>query len=159
MLVNRNYVLTEYVLNENDCTAKINNNNNNNSNNNNNNNNSNTRRMQALWGEPWTLRFRRWKRSRAFSRRCQRSLATCQAMHGDAVKARPGREKTKMVAAQGSNSSISTLRIRFLPLVVFSVLSCTFSEHYRKKSVDQRPPKSKADFRTPIVDLLCVQEG
>ena len=77
-------------------------------------------------------------------RECQRSLATCQAMHGDAVKARPGREKTKMVAAQGSNSSVSTLRIRFLPLVAFSVLSCTFSEHYRKKSVDQRPPKSKA---------------
>ena len=43
------------------------------------------------------LRFRRWKRSHAFSRRCQRSLATCQAMHGDAVKARPGRGKTKMV--------------------------------------------------------------
>ena len=42
-----------------------------------------------------TLRFRRWKRSRAFSRRCHRSLATCQGMHGDAVKARPGREKTK----------------------------------------------------------------
>ena len=42
-----------------------------------------------------TLRFRRWKRSRALSRRCHRSLATCQAMHGDAVKARPGREKTK----------------------------------------------------------------
>ena len=66
-----------------------------------------------------TLRFRRWKRSRAFSRRCQRSLATCQAMHGDAVKARPGREKTKMVAAQGSNSSVSTLRIRFLPIGCF----------------------------------------
>ena len=80
-------------------------------------------------------------------------------MHGDAVKARPGREKTKMVAAQGSNSSVSTLGIRFLPLVVFSVLSCTFSEHNRKKSVDERPPKSKAEFRTPIVDLLCVKEG
>ena len=78
-------------------------------------------------------------------------------MHGDAVKARPGWEKTKMVAAQGSNSSVSTLRIRFLPLVVFSVLSCTFSEHYRMKSVDQRPPKSKAEFRTPIVDLLCAE--
>ena len=42
-----------------------------------------------------TLRFRRWKRSRALSRRCHRSLAACQAMNGDAVKARPGREKTK----------------------------------------------------------------
>ena len=38
-------------------------------------------------------------------------------------------------------SSVSTLRIRFLALVVFSVLSSTFSEHCRKKSVDQRPPK------------------
>ena len=46
--------------------------------------------------------------------------------------------------AQGSNLSVSTLRIRFLALVVFSVLSCTFSERCRKKSVDQRPPKSKA---------------
>ena len=81
-------------------------------------------------------------------------------MHGDAVKARPGREKTKMVAAHGSNSSVSTLRVRFLPLVVFSVLSRTFkSEHYRNKSVDQRPPKSKVEFRTPIVDLLCVKQG
>ena len=42
-----------------------------------------------------TIRFRRLKRSRVFSRRCHRSLATCQAMHGDAVKARAGREKTK----------------------------------------------------------------
>ena len=64
-------------------------------------------------------------------------------MHVDAVKARPGREKKKMVAAQGSNSSVS----------------CTFSEHYRKKSVDQRPPKSKAEFWTAIVDPLCVKDG
>ena len=56
-----------------------------------------------------------------------------------------------------SSSSVSTLRIRFLALVVFSVLSCTFSEHCRKKSVDQRPPKSKAEFRMPIVDFLCVK--
>ena len=42
-----------------------------------------------------TIRFRRLKRSRVFSRRCHRSLATCQAMHGDAAKARAGREKTK----------------------------------------------------------------
>ena len=55
-------------------------------------------------------------------RECQRSLATCQAMHGDAVKARPGREKTKMVAAQGSTSSVSTLSIRFLPLVFFFII-------------------------------------
>ena len=41
-----------------------------------------------------TLRFSSMERSRALSRRCHRSLATCQAMHGDAVKARPGREKT-----------------------------------------------------------------
>ena len=33
-------------------------------------------------------------------------MATCQAMHNDAVKARPGREKTKMVAAQGSNKRL-----------------------------------------------------
>ena len=84
-------------------------------------------------------------------------------MHGEAVsvKARPGREKTKMAVPPRvltRRGSVSTLRIRFLPLVVFSVLSCTFSEHYRKKSVDQRPPKSKAEFRTPIVDLLCVKE-
>ena len=46
--------------------------------------------------------------------------------------------------AQGFNLSVSTLRIRFLALVVFSVLSCTFSERCRKKSIDQRPPKSKA---------------
>ena len=69
------------------------------------------------------------------------------------------REDKNGGAAQGSNSSVSTLRIRFLPLVVLSVLSCTFSEHYRKKSVDQRPPKSKAEFRTPTDDLLCVKEG
>ena len=56
-----------------------------------------------------------------------------------------------------SSSSVSTLRIRFLALVFLSVLSCTFSEHCRKKSVDQRPPKSKAEFRMPIVDFLCVK--
>ena len=56
-----------------------------------------------------------------------------------------------------SDSSVLTLRIRFLALVVFSVLSCTFSKHCRKKSVNQRPPKSKAEFRTPIVDFLCVK--
>ena len=67
------------------------------------------------------------------------------------------RENENGGAAQGSNSSVSTLRIRFLPLVVFSVLSCTFSEHDRKKSVDQRPPKSKAEFRTPI-DRSLVRE-
>ena len=85
-------------------------------------------------------------------------------MHGEAVsvKARPGREKTKVAVPPRvltRRGSVSTLRIRFLPwLVVFSVLSCTFSEHYRKKSVDQRPPKSKEEFRTPIVNLLCVKE-
>ena len=42
-----------------------------------------------------TLRFCRWKQSRALSRRCHLSLATCQAMHCAAVKARPSREKTK----------------------------------------------------------------
>ena len=56
-----------------------------------------------------------------------------------------------------SGSSVLTRRIRFLALVVFSVLSCTFSKHCRKKSVDQRPPKSKAEFLTPIVDFLCVK--
>ena len=48
-----------------------------------------------------TRRFHRWKRSRALSRRCHRSLATCQAMHGDAVKTRPGREKTKWRCSPG----------------------------------------------------------
>ena len=122
-----------------------------------------TRRMQALWGEPWTARSVFIDRNEVVPFRGDVKdlwlLGTCQAMHGEAVKARPGREKKKMVAAQGSNSSVPTLRIRFLPLVVFSVLSCTFSEHYRKKSVDPRPPKSKAEFRTPIVDLLWVKEG
>ena len=56
-----------------------------------------------------------------------------------------------------SGSSVLTQRIRFLSLVVFSVLSCTFSKRCRKKSVDQRPPKSKAEFLTPIVDFLCVK--
>ena len=133
--------------------------------------------MQALWGEPWTtrsvfrrwkrsralsraLRFRRWKRSRALSRRCHRSLATCQTMHGDAVKACKARSRDDEMAVPPrvlSSSSVSTLRIRFLALVVFSVLSCTFSEHCRKKSVDQRPSKSKAEIRIPIVDFLCVK--
>ena len=56
-----------------------------------------------MWGEPWTAHsvFRRWKRSRALSRRCHRSLATCQAMHGDAVKARSGREMTKWLCRPG----------------------------------------------------------
>ena len=54
------------------------------------------------WAFDGTLRFRRWKRNRALSRRCHRSLATSQAMHGDAVKARPGREKTKWRCRQGS---------------------------------------------------------
>ena len=53
--------------------------------------------------------------------------------------------------------SVLTRRIRYLALVVFSVLSCTFSKLCRKKSVDQRPPKSKAEFLTSIVDFLCVQ--
>ena len=50
------------------------------------------------------FRHRRWKRSRAFSRRCHRSLAACQAMHGDpgdAARARLGREKTKWRCRQG----------------------------------------------------------
>ena len=119
--------------------------------------------MQALWGEPWTARSVFVDGNEVVPFRGDVKdlwlLAKQCTVAGGAVKARPGREKTKMVAAQGSNSSVSTLRIRFLPLVVFSVLSCTFSEHYRKKSVDQRPPKWKAEFRTPIVDLLCVKEG
>ena len=115
-----------------------------------------------MWGEPRTARsvFRRWKRSRALSRRCHRSLDTCQAMHGDAVKARPGLEMTKwrwVPPRVFSSSSVSTPRVRFLALVVFSVLSCTFSEHCRKKSVDQRPTKSKAEFGMPIVDFLWVK--
>ena len=56
-----------------------------------------------------------------------------------------------------SGSSVLTLRIRFLALLVFSVLSDTFSKHCWKKSVNQRPPKLKAEFRTPIVDFLCVK--
>ena len=58
-----------------------------------------------------------------------------------------------------SGAFVLTRRIRFLALVVFSVLSCTFSKHCRKKSVNQRPPKSKAEFRdrTPIADFLCVK--
>ena len=57
------------------------------------------------------------------------------------------------------NSFISTLRIRFLLLVVFSVRSSIFSEHCRKNSVNQRPLKSKAEVWTPIVDLLIVKDG
>ena len=117
--------------------------------------------MQALWGEPWTTRsvFRRWKRSRALSRRCHRSLATCQAMHGDAVKARPGREMTKWRCRLGFYQARPFRPWGFdsSHWFFFSELSCTFSEHCRKKSVDQRPPKSKAEFRMPIVDFLCVK--
>ena len=81
-----------------------------------------------------TLRFRRWKRSRALSRRCHRPLATCQAMHGDLVTQRrqgPVERRRTRGAAQGSNLSASTPRIRFLEMVVFSVLSTTFSGYTR----------------------------
>ena len=80
---------------------------------------------------------------------------------GDAAKARSGRDSRDDEMAVPprvlSSSYVLTLRIRFLALVVFSVLSCTFSEHCRKKSVDQRPPKSQAEFRMPIVVFLCVK--
>ena len=58
---------------------------------------SRTRRVQALWGEPCTARsvFVDGNEVVPFSRRCQRSLATCQAMRGDAVKARPVERRRK----------------------------------------------------------------
>ena len=58
--------------------------------------------------------------------------ANVPTLHGDAVKARPGREKTKWWCHQDSNLPVSTLRFRFLALVVFSVLSSKFSEHCQK---------------------------
>ena len=72
-----------------------------------------------------TLRFRRWKRSRALSRRCHRSLATCQAMHGDAVKARPGREKTKWRGRPGF--SLAPSLVRFDPEDSIPRIGCFLS--------------------------------
>ena len=54
-----------------------------------------------------------------------------------------------MVAAQGSNSSVSTLRIRFLPIVVFSVLSCTFFEHYPKEVSRSTATKVESGISDP----------
>ena len=88
-----------------------------------------------------TLRFRRWKRSRALSRRCHRSRLLAKQCTVTQWSQRPVERRRNGGVAQGSNSSASTLRIRFLALVVFSVLSRTFSEHCTKKSVDQRPPE------------------
>ena len=78
-----------------------------------------------------TIRFRRWKRSHAFSRRCHGSLAPCQVMH--AVKPRPRREKTKWRCSSGFQLVRFETEDSISALVVFSVLSCTFSEHCRKK--------------------------
>ena len=74
-------------------------------------------------------------------------------------KARPREDEIAVPPRALLNSFISTLRIRFLVLVVFSVRSSIFFEHCRKNSVNQRPLKSKAEVWTPIVDLLCVKDG
>ena len=74
-------------------------------------------------------------------------------------KARPREDEMAVPPRALLNSFISTLRIRFLVLVVFSVRSSIFFEHCRKNSVNQRPLKSKAEVWTPIVDLLCVKDG
>ena len=87
-----------------------------------------------------TIRFRRLKRSREMSPIS--GYLPSNARWRSEGKGRSREDEGDV--AQGSNLSVSTLRIRFFALVVFSVLSCTFSERCRKKSVDQRPPKSKA---------------
>ena len=52
--------------------------------------------VQALWGEPWTACFVFVDGNEAVPFRGDvTDLSTCQAMHGDAVKATPCREKTK----------------------------------------------------------------
>ena len=95
--------------------------------------------MQALWGEPWTVRSVSVDGNEVVRFRGDvTDLSQLATQCTVTVKARPGREKTKWRCRPGfSGSSVLTARIRFIALVVFSVLSCTFSEHCPKKSLDQ----------------------
>ena len=116
--------------------------------------------MQALWGEPWTARSVSVDGNEVVPFRgdvidlwlLAKQCTMTQWRQGAVERRRNGG------AAQGSVRLVRfDPRILFLALVVFSVLSRTFSKHCRKKSVDQWPPKSKAEFQTPIVDFLCVK--
>ena len=99
--------------------------------------------MQALWGEPWTAPsvFVDGNGVVPFRGDVTDLWLLAKQCTVTQWRQRPTERRRNGGVAQGSNSSASTLRIRFLALVVFSVLSRTFSEHCTKKSVDQRPPK------------------
>ena len=88
--------------------------------------------------------------SRALSRRCHPSPAACQGMHGDAVKARPGRENFEDEMAVPlrvlTRRAVSALRIRFLHWLFsqcFRAPSLNTAE--KEVRVNHRPPKSKVD--------------
>ena len=118
--------------------------------------------MQALWGEPWLGRRAPFPsmetKSCPFEEMSPISayLPSNARWRGEG-KARSREDEMAVPPRVLSGSTVLTRRIRFLALVVFSVLSCTFSKDCRKKPVDQRPPKSKAEILTPIVDFLCVK--
>ena len=118
--------------------------------------------MQALWGEPWTARSVFVDENEVVPFRgdvtdlwlLAKQCTVTQWRQGPVERRRNGG------VAQGSNSS----GIRFdaedsiPPIVVFSVLSCTFSEHCRMKSVDQRPPKVESGISDANRRFLCVKE-
>ena len=116
--------------------------------------------MQALWGEPWTARSVSIDGNEVVPFRGDVTDLWLLAKQCPVTLWRQGpvERRRNGGAAQGSLwLDRFDRRIRFLALVVFSVLSCTFSKDCRKKSVDQRPPKSKAEILTPIVNFLCVK--
>ena len=83
--------------------------------------------MQALWGEPWTARSVSVDGNEVVSFRGDVTdlwlLALANHSEG---KARSREDEMSVPPRVLSGSSVSTLLIRFLALVVFSVLSCTF---------------------------------
>ena len=116
--------------------------------------------MQALWGEPWTARSVSVMETKSCPFEEMSPISgylPSNARGRSEGKARSRENEMAVPSRVRSGSSVLTRRIRFLALVVLSVLSCTFSKHCRKESVDQRPPKSKAEFLTLIVDFLCVK--
>ena len=113
--------------------------------------------------------FRGWKWSLALWGRCLRSLAACQTKYGWCCEGKSLSREDEMVVAPICNG-LKSAHLDFaedsIPhFVVFSVLSSTFSEPYRKNCVKaNNPPKSKAELWTSIVNsrpraLVCGGGG
>ena len=100
--------------------------------------------------------FCRYERNCVLSRRFHWSLVICQTMHCWRIegKARP-REDEMALPARFLTRTFWSWCWGFGPsLWFFSVISSRFSEPW----VDQWPIKLKAEFRTPIANLFCVEE-